>query len=49
MHPYRQTGETIYSISVQYGIPAQALADANNLQSPYVIYPGQTLVIPGAG
>ena len=40
-------GETVYSISVQYGVSAQAIADANNLQYPYVIYAGQTLVIPG--
>lgn len=42
-------GETVYSISVQYGIPAVAIAEANNLQEPYVIYAGQTLIIPGNG
>ena len=42
-------GETIYSISVQYGVPAVAIADANNLQSPSIIYAGQTLIIPGNG
>lgn len=42
-----KTGETVYSISVQYGISATALAEANNLQEPYVIYAGQTLIIPG--
>jgi LysM repeat protein len=40
-------GETIYSISVQYGVSAAAIAEANHLQSPYIIYPGQTLLIPG--
>lgn len=42
-------GETVYSISVQYGVPAAAIAEANNLQEPYVIYAGQTLIIPGNG
>ncbi|NHZ72151.1 MAG: LysM peptidoglycan-binding domain-containing protein [Aquificales bacterium] len=42
-------GETIYSISVQYGVSAAAIAEANNLQEPYVIYAGQTLIIPGNG
>lgn len=42
-------GETVYSISVQYGVPAVAIAEANNLQEPYVIYAGQTLIIPGNG
>jgi LysM repeat protein len=42
-------GETIYSISVQYGVSAAAVAEANNLQSPYVIFAGQTLIIPGNG
>jgi LysM repeat protein len=41
--------ETIYSISLQYGVPAVAIAEANNLQEPYVIYAGQTLIIPGNG
>lgn len=42
-------GETVYSISVQYGVPAAAIAEANNLEYPYVIYAGQTLIIPGNG
>lgn len=42
-----KAGETIYSISVQYGVSAAAIAEANNLQSPYIIYAGQTLLIPG--
>ena len=42
-------GETVYSISVQYGVPAVAIAEVNGLQEPYVIYAGQTLIIPGNG
>lgn len=39
-------GETLYRIALQYGVAQAALAEANGLQAPYVIYPGQTLVIP---
>jgi LysM repeat protein len=42
-----KAGETIYRIAVQYGVPWLAIAQANNIQSPYVIYAGQTLIIPG--
>ncbi|MBE2224657.1 MAG: LysM peptidoglycan-binding domain-containing protein [Anaerolineae bacterium] len=42
-------GETVYSISIQYGVPAAAIAEANKLEYPYVIYAGQTLIIPGNG
>lgn len=41
-----QTGETLYSIAVQYGVTLQALAGANNITNPDQIYPGQVLVIP---
>ncbi|PID85981.1 MAG: hypothetical protein CSB13_05255 [Chloroflexi bacterium] len=40
-------GETVYSISLQYGVPTAAIAEANNLEYPYVIYAGQPLIIPG--
>jgi LysM repeat protein len=40
-------GETLFLISLRYGISWQAIAQANNLAPPYVIYVGQTLVIPG--
>ncbi len=42
-------GETLYLISLQYGIAWPTIAEANSLESPYVIYAGQTLVIPGGG
>jgi LysM repeat protein len=40
-------GETLFLISLQYGVSWPAIAEANNLTSPYVIYVGQTLEIPG--
>lgn len=42
-----QAGETLFLISLRYGVAWPAVAEANKLQSPYVIFPGQTLVIPG--
>lgn len=43
------TGESLFRIALQYGVPLSALVEANSLQAPYVIYPGQVLVIPGQG
>jgi LysM repeat protein len=43
-----QPRETLFLISLQYGVPWTSIASANNLTAPYVIYPGQTLIIPGA-
>ncbi len=40
------SGETLSELAQQYGLPADALAAANGLAAPYVIYSGQTLVIP---
>jgi LysM repeat protein len=39
-------GDTLLGLARQYGQPLSALAEANNLQAPYVLYPGQVLVIP---
>lgn len=44
-----QRGETLFLISLRYGIPWPTIAQANEISSPYVIYVGQTLVIPGGG
>ncbi|MCA9900449.1 MAG: LysM peptidoglycan-binding domain-containing protein [Anaerolineales bacterium] len=41
-------GETLFLISLQYGVAWPTIAEANNLTSPYVIYVGQTLEIPGS-
>jgi LysM repeat protein len=43
-----QPRETLFLISLHYGVPWRSIASANNLSAPYMIYPGQTLVIPGA-
>lgn len=42
-----QSGETLYSIAVQYGTTVQAILEANNLSNPNLIYKGQVLNIPG--
>jgi LysM repeat protein len=42
-----QPRETLFVISLRYGVPWMTIASANNLSAPYVIYPGQTLTIPG--
>jgi len=41
-----QPGETLASIAYLYGLTVEALLLANNLVSPYIIYPGQVLFIP---
>jgi LysM repeat protein len=41
-----QFGETLYSIARHYGTTFWAIAMANNLANPNVIYAGQRLVIP---
>lgn len=42
-----RAGQTLYSISLIYGVPVLSIAKANGLTTPYVIYEGQILVIPG--
>jgi LysM repeat protein len=42
-----RAGQTLFSISLQYGVNWTAVAEANDIESPYVIFPGQVLVIPG--
>ena len=43
-----KAGETLFIISLRYGVSWTAIAEKNNIQSPYVIYVGQSLVIPGS-
>lgn len=40
-------GETLFLISLHYGVLWTDIAEANNITAPYVIFPGQTLTIPG--
>jgi LysM repeat protein len=44
-----RAGDTLYSIARRFGTTYLALAAANGLHSPYRIYVGQRLVIPGRG
>jgi len=42
-------GETLLWIALEYGASADAIAAANGIANPSLIYPGQQLVIPGGG
>ncbi len=42
-------GETLFCIAQAYGVTMEAIAAANGLTYPYLIYVGQELVIPEAG
>lgn len=41
-------GETLSAIALHYGVTADAILRANDLEGPDRIYAGQTLIIPGA-
>lgn len=41
-------GESLYSISLSYGVPLNSLAEANGIQGS-MIYPGQQLYVPKNG
>jgi LysM repeat protein len=41
-----RAGETLYRIAVTYGTTVDALAQANSITNPSLIYPGQEIVIP---
>ena len=41
-------GDTLYSISRQYGVPVNDLIATNGLQAPYGLQAGQTLTIPSS-
>ena len=40
-------GDTLFSIALRFGTTPQALAGANNLSNPALIYAGQKLILPG--
>ena len=42
-----QPGESLFEIALQYGVTWTTIATTNNINPPYVIYPGQVLTIPG--
>lgn len=41
-----QPGESLSLIAQRQGVSTRAMADANNLRTPYVVRPGQRLVVP---
>ncbi|MDX2026669.1 LysM peptidoglycan-binding domain-containing protein [Microcella sp.] len=42
-----EKGDTISGLAAAFGVSAQALLDENGLSHASIIYPGQTIVIPG--
>ncbi len=44
-----QQGDTLFKIAVRFNMSTKQLADANGITNTSLIYPGQTLKIPGAG
>lgn len=42
-----QSGDTLSGIADQFGVTIQQLIDANSLQNPDLLLPGQELIIPG--
>lgn len=41
-----QPGDTIYSVARRNNTPTRAIIDANHLEPPYVLRPGQQLIVP---
>ena len=41
-----KSGDTLSAIAARFGVPLPVIARANKLTAPYIIYPGQRLVIP---
>ena len=41
-----QSGDTLYSIARRSGVPIRAVIDANGLQAPFNLQPGQAIVLP---
>ncbi len=44
-----RSGDRLSSLAERHGVSVRALAEANRLEAPYVIYVGQVLRIPGSG
>ncbi|MBN1914203.1 MAG: LysM peptidoglycan-binding domain-containing protein [Candidatus Omnitrophica bacterium] len=43
-----QPGDTLEKIAAMYNISLEILIEYNGLQNPYLLYPGQTIIIPPA-
>lgn len=41
-----QPGDTLFGLARRNNVPVRALIDANKLEAPYVLHPGQRLVVP---
>jgi LysM repeat protein len=41
-----QSGDTLSGIADQFGVTVQQIIDANSLQNPDLLLPGQELIIP---
>lgn len=41
-----QTGDSLSKIGAKHGVSWNSIAIANNIPSPYTIFPGQRLTIP---
>lgn len=39
-------GDTLYKLAQQYNVPVRDLIEANGLAAPYILQPGQRLVLP---
>jgi LysM repeat protein len=44
-----RAGDTLSAIGARFGVSYQAIAAANGIENPNLIYPGQRLTIPGRG
>lgn len=44
-----QPGDNLTRIAERYGVTVAELVAANNIQNPNLIYPGETLILPGRG
>lgn len=44
-----QYGDTLYRISIRYGVSIQSIVTANGIPNPNLIYAGQRLIIPTGG
>ena len=44
-----KSGDCLSTIGAKLGVSWKAIASANHITSPYIIYPGQVLTIPGGG
>jgi LysM repeat protein len=42
-----KSGDTLSKIAAAYGVTVQAMASANNIANPNLIYVGQILTVPG--